>query len=560
MASKQAKTQLAQRGILSYEIDQYIKTEADKLAYEKGIFKVDLRKSDKIQQFAEQFCFLSDGENAGKPANFRKWFVTDVLIPQYAFIRKDNGLRLKKRGSIWTPRKCQKTTALAVLTLWQIMEEPAAEVFIVSSSIKAADNMFKMCRNFIDNSTVLSKYFHVQRHTRTISGKRGTPFYKSAAEVLSSEKTGKSGQGASCVFFDELGEVNDSEVWERLYNSGAKRKQAIWLSISTPQYTKFELALTQWNRAKDILSGKDDTSYDYLASIHGVPLVDEKGNEIDWRNEDNWWKYLEPTLGTECINRDYWRQEYQDALKSGARSEARFRNHLLGQYVSAIGQWLPDEKISAATKPIDLEQLRGKKCYIGADGAVSQLSSIVCWFPEQQIALPFFFHPEKTATKSDENQGTTYTSYEKSEIKLTDGDIFDWQVHKDKILELCNTYDVQSIGFDPTNLEGRVIEIQNDVNCEIVAVTQNTSQISPALKRIERMFLDGSIQITDNRLFANNFRSCVMQNRNDEQIFIDRDKSTGRYDGVSALACAVNRALADEEENSVYDDFYASGA
>ena len=540
---------------MSYEIDKYIKTEADKRAYEQGLFYVDLRKSDKIQAFAEQFCTLSDGENAGKPAKFRQWFVNDVLIPQYAFLRTDNNLRLKRRGSIWTPRKCQKTSALAVLALWQIMEEPSAQVYIVSSANESAVQMFNMARDYIDNNKTLTKYFHIQNNTKVITGKKNTPFEKSFAKVLSGEIKGRSGQGASTVFFDEIGELNNPEAWERLYNSGKNRKQPVWLTISTPQYTKFDLAMSQWNRANQIIQGKD-LSPDYLASIHGVPLVDSEGKEVDWRVEENWWKHLEPTLGEECINRDYYRQEYQDAVRSGARSEARFRNHLLAQYVSAVGQWLPDEKIASAIGPIDLESLRGKRCYIGADGAVSQLSSIVCWFPDQKIALPFFYHPKETAIKSDEGKGTNYQALNNDEVTLTDGNQFDWQAHRAKLIELCEIYDVQQIAFDPTNLEGRVVEIQNEVNCEVLAITQNANQMGPAYKRIERLFLDNEIRIGTNRLFSDNFRSCVIQDRNDEVTFIDRNKSTGRYDGVAALACAVSRDLAEENQESVYSSIY----
>lgn len=518
---------------------QHIRTAADELAAAQGCY-VDLRDVEKVQRFAEQFCTLQDGDHAGEPLTFLPWVVRDIITPLYGWKRPDSTRRFR-RGSCWCPRKVAKTTSLAVLSLFQIFEEPAAQVYCVSSAIDTAGHLFRTAADMVESSPALSKHLWVRRNIKTIEYPAAKSFFK----VLSGSKVAKSGHNTSCCFWDEISEIQDDEAWQRLYLSGKSRRQPIWFSISTPQYNRYSLAWDQYKKAAAIRDGKD-TDVVYLSVIHGVP------DSVDWKDPQNWWPHLEP-LGKEVVNRDYYLGEWNRA-KDNPRDLARFRNHCLCQWTESLEGWLPQDKIDRCFRDIDETDLHGKRCFIGVDGAVSHLAAYVLFFPDTMTVIPRFFHPHDTAKKSDDKYGTKYEAWAPDFVTLTSGDLFDWQTVKQSLKADIKRFDVAEVAFDPYSLEGRLTELQSELDCPVTAVPPSKAHVAEPTKRLEMLVLSEQLKCQNNPCLKWNFQNAAVKGDAHDRITLDRDKASGRYDGVAALTLALARWMADDDGDTVYND------
>ena len=404
---------------------------------------------------------------------------------------------------------------------------------MISSAIETADHLFRCAADITDESPALSKALWCRRNIKTIEYAKTRSFFK----ILSGSKVAKSGQNGSCLW-DELGELvaEGEEAWQRLYNCGKYRSQPVWFCISTPQYTRNSLWWSQWQKTQKILTN-EDTDTEYLAVCHGVP------SDVDWREPDNWWPHLD-RLGQECVDRNYYLSEYETA-KANPRDLARFRNHLLCQPTESIEQWLPLEKIEACISDFTEESLLKKRCFLGIDGALSQLAAITLFFPDTGHIITRLYHPRDTAEKSDNKFGTHFLAYgELGHVKITDGDIFDWDTMKRDIIEFCKIYDVVECAFDPCSLDNRMAELKADLPCVVLPIPQFPSHVSEPTKHIERLVYSGELKIQNNPCLVDCFKNAAVEEKKNEQVILDRNKCSGRYDAVSALICAVNRHIA----------------
>jgi phage terminase large subunit-like protein len=514
--------------------DRYIITKADRRAVEEGCY-FDPSGPQLVRDFARAYCSIPE---TGKPFQFLPWFDRDVLSPYWGWKRPD-GSRRFRRGSVWTPKKVGKTSSLAVLLLYQLFEEAAAQCYVVSSAIESASHIFRTAADMIEASPALSQLLWYREQIRTIAYKPERSF----AKILSGKKVAKSGHNISACYFDELCEVKDPEPWHRLYYGGKARKQPVWLSISTPQYDRYSLAGEEWEKAQAILSGKDDDP-EYLAVIHGVP------DEVDPYQPENWWPYLEK-LGPEVVNRADYLAEWA-RVKENPRKVARFFNYQLCRRVEALDCWLPEAKIKASALDIDEKTLYGKKCYVGIDGAKSNLAAYTLFFPEEQQLLVRFFIPEDTAKKSDEKLGTQYQAWAKAgHCTLVPGNLFDWDIFRAAIKADEKLFQFKTAHFDPEGLDGRMSELQKQLKAKCFGVLPYKKYVSNPIDRFESMVMQEELKVQSNPIMLWNMRSARIKPDPHDRMSFDRDVG-GRYDGVAAAVLSLFGYLQDTPVETVY--------
>src|SRR5690606_9639170 len=147
---------------------------------------------------------------------------------------------------------------------------------------------------------------------------------------------------------------------------------------------------------------------------------------------------------------------------------------------------------------------------------------------------PRFFHPRETAAISDVKNNTTYKAWaESGHIVLTPGDLFDWSVMAEMLKRDSQHFQFIEVGFDPYSLESRILEIEYDLGCKIVAVPPQRSVIAGPTKHLERLVCERSLRIKNNPVLTWNARNAAVKEDAHERIALDRDKAGGRYDGIA---------------------------
>lgn len=522
------------------------KNKADERAISEGCY-FDESIPLHVKKFAETFCKIED-----KPDDkfeFHEWQWQNVVKPLYGW-RTPTGLNRFTRGSCWCPRKLCKSTTLSAIILYELFRVPSAQVYLVSSSIESASQIFRMAVYSIENgplSTLLeggrNRQLSINNNTKVIRYKN------SFIKVLSGGKKGRSGQGATCVIFDETAEIDSEESWHRLYNSSrARRKDSpIWFSISSPQYTVFPLAWQQYCKARAILNSEDDDP-SYLAAIAQVPE-----DCSTWDQPETWLKYL-PNVPS-VVSLETLKQEYEQA-KISPRDLARFRNHSLGQWcMDSADLWLPYDTLDQCFHDFNDNDpiLQNQQVIIGIDAGLTQLAAYSLFFTESKHLIIRYFMPKESAIKSDNQAGTNYLAQEKEHLTLTEGDIFDWQKMKEQMQEDLLKFEVVEIGFDEFGLEGRMSELAQGLDCNVYPVAPYKRFVARPTRHLERLILAKDLKIQSNPLSIEHFRNARVTEDAHENIVLDRKKAKGRYDGVAATVLALARFLNREDRYNVYD-------
>lgn len=522
----------------THSTNSAVRTKADERAVDEGCF-YDPTGPDKVCKFVETFCTLQDGERKGEPVKFLDWIIRDIVKPLYGWKRPDHTRRFR-RGSCWTPRKQTKTTTLSALALYELISEPGAQVYCVSSTIETAGHLYRIAADMVDNNETLSAALWPRSNIKTIEARKSNSFLK----VLSGDKTGKSGHNASCTLWDELAEIKDPEAWYRLYDSGMARRQPIWFSISTPQYERNSLAWEQYCKAKAILNGKDlDT--EYLAVVHGVP------DGVDYRVPENWWPYI-PSLG-ETVSKDYYLRQWETA-KDNPREVCRFRNLLLAQWTESIEAFLQIGDIEKCTHEIDERDYYGKRCFVGADGGKNHLAAYVLYFPHDHTVIPRFFIPKSTAERSDARVKTQYVAWSESKhVTATPGDMMEWPVISQSLIKDSEKFSFIEVGYDPTGMDSRMAEVQPLLRCPVTAVENPPSVQAPPTKLLEELVGRHEMRFANNPCLIDNAKNAAVSERGEGRIMLDREKASGRYDGIAALICALQRCQARGTAQSIYN-------
>lgn len=505
-------------------------TRADEVAISQGMW-IDEEKASHAKRWCEKYIRQPDKPRQALP--IIPWVWEDLIRPMYGWRQSNNTSRFK-HGSVFVMKKQTKSSTIAGCALYDLVSTSGAEVYIWSTNMESSSAIWKVLDYSTDINPHLATAIHKNGHLKTLRYKKGAGFLK----VLSGNSAGKRGQNSSSVYVDELSEIRDHQLdaWEGLYNSGAARWDE-WkmISLSTPQYNRRSLCWREWCKNQAILKSEDeDTSY--LAVCHAVP--------VEYADEpDKWWDYI-PSLGI-TTSKDFYLSQYQ-TVKNSPRDLAVFRCECLTQWVDVMDQWIPDSTISQSKICIDEKLLYGKDAWLGVDAALYSLSAYVLLVEHEGklVVIPRFQMPIETAQASDEKYGTSWMAWGKSGfLTLTEGNQFDPATIRKQIVEDSQRFRIRDAASDGYNFAESASILMQNHGIEVLDVPPSVRSLSEATVEYERRLSKGELVYLDSPVYAANLRACQVKQYQDG-IIIDREKSSGRYDGVSASIVALNRYLA----------------
>jgi phage terminase large subunit-like protein len=302
--------------------------------------------------------------------------------------------------------------------------------------------------------------------------------------------------------------------------------------------------------SRDIAAGK-------VENPGWLPIIYEMEDGDDWRDEKVWRRlnFAIPTFKSLAVMRSL-------ALEAdtSATAKAEFLRYQLNKWAAGIGDpWLNLSTFDDAGEPFDLADIEHLPCRIGVDaGSTSDLTAVVAVFHDKDsgvlYALPFFWVPAESIIARSEQDSVPYVEWrDQSLIEETEGASIDEAAVEAKIRELCATYEVQQVGFDPWNTRRMMARLMED-DIPVVEVPQQYRTMSPAMKATERLILDRRFRHGGHPVLRWCFANVPMP-RPTHEGNIKPSKSNSRslkIDGAVASMMAVYlTAIADEE--IIYD-------
>lgn len=514
--------------------------------------------SEKRAQYAVNFIENlkhTKGKWDGVPFKLLPW-QKQIIRDVYGTV-DDSGKRQYQYVYLEIPKKNGKSELGAAIALYHLYAdgEKRGEIYGCASDRAQASLVFDVAADMYCQSPVLRKRTKLTKSLKILEDIPSGSVYK----VVSSEAYSKHGLNASCVIFDELHAQPDRALWDVMTTgAGDAREEPLWFIITTAgnDVNRTSIGWEVHEKARKIISGelKDPRWY---CKIWGIE-PDYQGDIWD----EKLWYAVNPSLG-ETIDIDKVRQQAISARDNKAE-EANFRWLRLNQWISLkkIG-WLPITLWDDTQARWKRDDLRGRECYLGIDlSTTTDITATAHLFaPDRELGETkwrFFVDPwipEDNMVQREKNDHVPFSSWVRDGfVHATEGDVVDYGAIADWITQQTNLYDVKYICADPWHAEILRQLLPKELQDKFIHIPQTIAGMSPAMKELERLFREKSIEHEENPCGRWTFGNVVVASDGNENIKPVKNKSRDRIDPICALIDAMAAAVKLESARSVYEE------
>ena len=240
------------------------------------------------------------------------------------------------------------------------------------------------------------------------------------------------------------------------------------------------------------------------------------------------------------------------------KQENLFRQLRLNQWVKQSIRWMPMDKWSLCSYPVDKERLKGRICYGGLDlSSTTDITAFVLVFPPEDEdgkyeILPFFWLPEETLALRVRRDHVPYDVWERQGfLQTTEGNVVHYGYIESFIERLGERYNIREIAFDRW---GAVQMVQNleGMGFTVVPFGQGFKDMSPPTKELMKLGLEERIAHGGNPVLRWMMDNIYIRTDPAGNIKPDKAKSAQKIDGIVAAIMALGEwmtAQADEDNN-----------
>ncbi|WEV59683.1 terminase large subunit [Bifidobacterium sp. ESL0728] len=497
----------------------------------------------------------TQGKWAGHPLRPDAWQVAYIIAPIFGWVKKNAaGKIVRVIRNVWVevPRKNGKTTLASGLGLYLGFGdgEYGAQVIAAAGSKDQALNAYRPAQLIADNSPDF-KQAGIQAMKKEIIRPVDQSFFKAVGSIGDLLQ----GSNPSGYIVDEMHVHRDSTVIDALESGTGAREQPLGIIITTADDGKRNSPYSQHrDRIEKLCKGIYHNQTEY-GVIFAAPKSADPFKESTWMRAN-------PGYGV-SPSKEFMQAEAEKA-KDSPLNLARFLRLNLNVRTKQTTKYISQRAWNANDREIDETNLRGMDCYGGLDlASVSDLSAL-CWlFPtdnDRYKAVWRFWTPEDNLNALDvRTNGMASVWAHDGWLTTTPGNVQDYDFIRQQINHDCETFEVQSLGYDPFNSSQLVNDLVAD-GVNMVKVRQGYLTLSPPLKQVQRLVLSG-LKAEPGIMHHNPVMDWCMDNlavTTDPagNVKPDKAKSGDKIDGVAALVTAMSEAIAADQRNthSAYEE------
>ena len=506
------------------------------------------------------------GVLAGEPIEFtpiQRFIFGNV----YGWVHQDTGLRRFRKAYWQVARKNAKSQSLAIVGDYELMAlgEPMSEVYIGATKSMQAKIIYNEVVAMLKRCPLLKGKWHesygVIRHPKSDSILRAL-----------SKDDGKTGDGLNpqCGLIDEYHAHPTDEILEVINTGMVARRQPL-LFIITTAGTNFggPCYRVEYPLVEKILDPSLDFDVaDYFCMVNELDR-DQEGNLIDDVKDEECWVKANPIAATYPEGLANIRSKLASALESPEKMES-FLTKNMNLWVNQSAMSYMDmakwkERGAITEIPVDLY---GKSAYVGIDlskridlTAAGIIIPIDVVGTVQYVTRAHGFIPEDTVAVHEKTDKVPYRAWAKAGyLTITPGDVVDYRFIESWILETTDDLGVivKELCYDPYNATHFAQDFEAR-GITTVEVRQGMRTLSEPTKAFREEAYRGNILHEPNPLLDWAVSNAVTKRDHNENIILDKEKSTNRIDPIAAVINAFSRArVTAEEDMSDYvlsDDF-----
>lgn len=491
----------------------------------------------------------TQGEWYGRPIEPLPWQVAHILAPAFGWVTTDaDGRTVRWYRDLWieVPRKNGKTTITAALMVYLAYAdgEPGAQVLLAAGSKDQARLAYDPIALAVGASTAMADA-GVRAWKSRILRKKDGAVIKAVASV------GDTLQGTNPHGYlaDEMHVHKSLDLIQSLETGTGARRQPLGVVITTADAGG---TLTPYavRRSRAEADCRRDPCRRYVV-IFAAPKGAPAGDEATWRRAN-------PGLGV-TPTLESMRAAWAEA-QTGPEERAAFERLRLNRRLKQSARFITMSKWDAsAPSPLrTLDDLEGRVVVGGLDlSSVSDLASL-CWLTPKQGGDPEgtplwsavwrTWTPEANLPRLDKRTlGAASRWAELGFLEVTPGDVLDFDVVAQRLLEDDERMRVEHVGYDPwsaTQIGSQMLAR----GLPMVQVRQGFASMSAPLKAVKRRVYSKDLG------HANPIADWCVDNlavSTDPAGNVKPDKkhSGEKIDLVSALVTAMSQATVWEAQS-----------
>ena len=502
-------------------------------ALDKGWY-FDRKAAQRAISFIERLKHTK-GQWAGLRFKLEPW--QQFIIWNIFGWKMADGTRRFRYAYVEIARKNGKTALSAGIGLYMLFAdgESRPEVYSAATVKDQARICFSDAVEIV-KATDLKNYLTPYRNSIVYELKGGM------MKPLSSDYGTHDGLNPSCGIIDEFHAHKDSGMFDVIKSAFGARKQPLMFIITTAGFNKAGACYAYRDNVIKILRGinEDDTLFGIIYTMDA--------NE-EWDNPQMWIK-SNPNLGVSLFP-NYLEDQVNDA-KNRPEAVRNVMTKNVNLWVDAEKTWILDDAWMKCVGTTEIEDLRGCECWGGLDlSNVSDITAFVLIFHENDKfqLLPFFWIPEVKMLEKIRKENINYDLWVKAGfVKVTSGNVLDYEFVKADILQIVEIYDLQSSAYDRWNSSQTIIDLQNE-GMECNPFGQGYGSMSAPSKEFEKLVLSEKIEHFGNPVLRWMLSSTLIKTDPAGNIKPDKEKSVQKIDGIVASIMALGEWMTAQAED-----------
>lgn len=521
-------------------------------AHERG-FVFDLGRVNRVISFFSNVLRLVGGEHEGTPFNLAPWQVF-VVGSLFGWINRD-GHRRFRVCFVEAGKGSGKSPLLAGIGLYMLVAdgEKRAEIYAAAAKKDQSQILFRDAVAMIKQSPALAQRM-------TFSGGAGREWnvaYLSTGSFFRciSSDSSQSGPRPHCALIDEIHEHKDANVVEMMRAGTKSRTQALICMITNSGVDRTSVCYQYHEYAGKVAAGElvDDAFFGYVCSLDA---------DDDPFSDESCWPKANPTLGT-TIKLSYLREQVTEA-KGMPSKEGVVRRLNFSQWTDAYSPWVSGDLWRACEADFDIAELDGLPCYGGLDlSGARDLTALVLAFPRdggRVDCLSWFWTPGDTLHERARIDRVPYDVWRDQRFLIAPpGRVVDYGFIARTIGEIAARYELRQLCFDPYRIGYLEQDLTDQgVEVELVAHGQGYYRSSESglwmphsVDTLEKAVMTGTLRVARNPVLTWCSASAVLATDAKGNRIFDKRKSTGRIDGVVALAMSVGAAAGMDQNDDL---------
>jgi phage terminase large subunit-like protein len=495
----------------------------------------------------ERHARIPEGKDVGKPVRLRKFQKLEIE----RIYDNPHGTR---RAIESFGRKNAKTTFAAFLLLLHLCgpeARPNSQLFSAAQSRDQASVLFSLAAKIVRMSPDMLAAVGIRDTAKQLYCSELGTLYR----ALSADASTAYGLSPVFIVHDELGQVRGprSELYDALETAVGAQEQPLSVIISTQAPNDGDLLSILID---DALQGHDPQT---VVSLYTAPLdLDPFSDEAI--------KAANPAFG-DFLNADLVRGMAEDARRMKSR-EPEYRNLVLNQRVEMNSPFISRSAWMACGGEV-IASFKGLEVYGGLDlSEVADLTALVLVARKDGIwhVKPTFWLPEPGLRERARVDRVPYDIWrDEGFLKTTRGPTVEYEFVAEYLRGLFDELDIRKIGFDRWNwrhlkpwlqkagFRDGDLDEKTPETAKFEEFGQGFRSMSPALRDLESVILAEKMAHGGHPALTMCAANAVVKPDDAGNRKLSKAKSSGRIDGMVALAMAMSVAGAALEEPAPLD-------